>query len=652
AQAQAGPAGARTRPEPGIEQSAFYLAGSRGGIFCSVVAPVDGATANLVVCPPLLADFAFSYRRELVFSTEMARRGAAVWRFHYSGTGYSEGDAAGMSFSSLVADAGTVIAAASAASSAPLALMGTRCGALVAAAAGEQSRVKLVFWEPVEEGATYLREGFRARIIVDGGQLARRPPTSARMVDEITVGGSTELVGYTLHRGLYESLVGLRLVDQVASEVPGVLLVRSQADEGAALADTLAPALRDRGVAVSAATVGLAEGWWFHRMQRLPAAEVGRRLADAVWPWLEQGGPSDLNLPLSTGARLPAFIPADDQTVFGLLTPPSVPSNGVTSVILWGGAGIPSFGRNQVAAKLAQRLSLDGYHVLQLDYPGCGESPGPTQTEPIDEPAKLALFESVRSAYRWLAGKGLGRVVAIGSCQGAVAALYTATDIPSPVGLALLAAPVLEGEEICTPGSTVAGGDGAVGARFLDAMRQVVDAGIPLLLLYGTDDEVFPDFDRARQAPLRDLLLRAGDRAQVRLTDERIHGYLTVSGQQAGSDMVMEWIGALGAAAATGPAGVAPDGPTGVSDAVRDHIRATNIEAELPSDFDDQTSLLDAGVLDSLAVFKLVAFLEARFGIEIADEELAWENFETIAAVASLVESKTAGAIPDAASVR
>jgi acyl carrier protein/dienelactone hydrolase len=297
-----------------------------------------------------------------------------------------------------------------------------------------------------------------------------------------------------------------------------------------------------------------------------------------------------------------------------------------------------------VAAKLAERLSDRGFHVLQLDYPGCGESPGPTQTEPIDEASKLALFESVRSAYRWLAARGLGQVIAIGSCQGAVAALYTAEDIPSPAGLALLAAPVREGDEICVPGAPGGAAEGAASPRYLDAMGRAVDAGMPILLLYGTDDDVFPDFDRARAGELGQLLSRAGKRATLRLTDERIHGYLTVSGQEAGSDAVVEWLDAiLPAATPAGlPAIAAATAATSnpVPGLVRAHIAASRSESMMPPDFEDDTSLIDAGMLDSLAVFKMVAFLEARFGIEIPDEQLVWDNFETVAAVARLVESK------------
>lgn len=54
----------------------------------------------------------------------------------------------------------------------------------------------------------------------------------------------------------------------------------------------------------------------------------------------------------------------------------------------------------------------------------------------------------------------------------------------------------------------------------------------------------------------------------------------------------------------------------------------------------DDQSLVEAGLIDSLGVAELVAFIETRFGIEPADEELVPENFDSIALIASFVQRK------------
>lgn len=50
--------------------------------------------------------------------------------------------------------------------------------------------------------------------------------------------------------------------------------------------------------------------------------------------------------------------------------------------------------------------------------------------------------------------------------------------------------------------------------------------------------------------------------------------------------------------------------------------------------------LLARGVIDSLAVTQLVAFLEDRYGIQITDDELIPDNFRSLACMEAFVERK------------
>ncbi|MCA9670757.1 MAG: acyl carrier protein [Myxococcales bacterium] len=78
--------------------------------------------------------------------------------------------------------------------------------------------------------------------------------------------------------------------------------------------------------------------------------------------------------------------------------------------------------------------------------------------------------------------------------------------------------------------------------------------------------------------------------------------------------------------------------------AVADTIK-TYITTELAPDLDasklaNDQSLLTTGVLDSLRIVKLIAFLDDEFGVEVTDDEFDPDNFETIDAIAKLVEEK------------
>lgn len=51
-------------------------------------------------------------------------------------------------------------------------------------------------------------------------------------------------------------------------------------------------------------------------------------------------------------------------------------------------------------------------------------------------------------------------------------------------------------------------------------------------------------------------------------------------------------------------------------------------------------SLIEEGIFDSMALMKLISFLEENFKIQIAGDELVLENFENIDAITSFVNEK------------
>ena len=75
-----------------------------------------------------------------------------------------------------------------------------------------------------------------------------------------------------------------------------------------------------------------------------------------------------------------------------------------------------------------------------------------------------------------------------------------------------------------------------------------------------------------------------------------------------------------------------------------ERIRAFILEeldcSVLPDELTNDTLLIDEKVIDSMAIFEVIDFLEAEFDIEILDEELVAENFRSIAAMGQLVDSK------------
>lgn len=55
-------------------------------------------------------------------------------------------------------------------------------------------------------------------------------------------------------------------------------------------------------------------------------------------------------------------------------------------------------------------------------------------------------------------------------------------------------------------------------------------------------------------------------------------------------------------------------------------------------DIDD--SLLDSGIVDSLGTLEIVQYLESEFGIEISDEDMVADHFESVRSISRLVTSR------------
>jgi acyl carrier protein len=55
----------------------------------------------------------------------------------------------------------------------------------------------------------------------------------------------------------------------------------------------------------------------------------------------------------------------------------------------------------------------------------------------------------------------------------------------------------------------------------------------------------------------------------------------------------------------------------------------------------NETPLLESGVVDSLGLMELVAFLEAEFDVEIDDADIRVDHFRTVGDIARLVERLT-----------
>jgi acyl carrier protein len=75
-------------------------------------------------------------------------------------------------------------------------------------------------------------------------------------------------------------------------------------------------------------------------------------------------------------------------------------------------------------------------------------------------------------------------------------------------------------------------------------------------------------------------------------------------------------------------------------DVIRTYI-IENLLLGQGEEINDDTSLLDAGALDSTAAMELVSFLEQTFHVQIQDREINPENLETVSRICAMIQRKT-----------
>lgn len=54
-------------------------------------------------------------------------------------------------------------------------------------------------------------------------------------------------------------------------------------------------------------------------------------------------------------------------------------------------------------------------------------------------------------------------------------------------------------------------------------------------------------------------------------------------------------------------------------------------------EIDESTPLISSGLIDSLSIVSLVAFIDKKFGVKIPDEKGTVENFETVTKIIDII---------------
>ena len=78
-----------------------------------------------------------------------------------------------------------------------------------------------------------------------------------------------------------------------------------------------------------------------------------------------------------------------------------------------------------------------------------------------------------------------------------------------------------------------------------------------------------------------------------------------------------------------------------LKDSIKQFIQTELVHDKQYSNLSYSDQLLETGIIDSLGIMKVIAFLEDNMSVEISDEDLNPENFASIDAITSMVQSKS-----------
>jgi acyl carrier protein len=77
-----------------------------------------------------------------------------------------------------------------------------------------------------------------------------------------------------------------------------------------------------------------------------------------------------------------------------------------------------------------------------------------------------------------------------------------------------------------------------------------------------------------------------------------------------------------------------------ISKSLKQFIEDQIIKGQKEINLLNSTNLIEEGIIDSLGIMKLLTFVEESYNLQISDEELLPENFESLKAICAMVKSK------------
>jgi pimeloyl-ACP methyl ester carboxylesterase len=287
--------------------------------------------------------------------------------------------------------------------------------------------------------------------------------------------------------------------------------------------------------------------------------------------------------PVAQAAEVPVYFSAGTHTLMGILTVPFQGHGHAAVVLATGGWHSTSADRNRWFVRIARELAGQGVASFRFDYHGVGESSGTIGRFDLDDP----FLDDLSGALSFLRAKGFRKFILAGLCFGGRTALEVAARREDVDGLVLMSVPItsktrgvprvaglahrLSWREIARrglrvgvirgfadpkmrrayikaararlrtpPPSSNSGVGITVDQRVWDALSALITMRVPILMMYGVDEDAYLDYVHLVERPDSDLN-EVADQLQLHLTTSPLLGFSRLSIQDEASAAVLAW---------------------------------------------------------------------------------------------------------------
>jgi exosortase A-associated hydrolase 2 len=193
----------------------FFFPNNSHQLFGVLHRPENPNGRGFVFCHPFAEEKLWTHRVYVSYARSLCASGYAVLRFDYMGHGDSSGRFEDSTIDSRLAD---ILCAVGALETqvGPLdaiGLLGLRFGATLAALAAEKvpDIHPLILWEPIDNGAQYMKELIRINLSTQSTVYKKIYYNTEALIAKLKEGGRINIDGYDIHYSLYEQMSSIQL---------------------------------------------------------------------------------------------------------------------------------------------------------------------------------------------------------------------------------------------------------------------------------------------------------------------------------------------------------------------------------------------------------------------------------------------------------